>query len=434
MMRTNIVHAGADELTYEIREVLAVGREIEKAGIPVVWENIGDPIAKGYSVPDWIRDIIVAAVRDKNTSFGYSPTKGVERTRAFLAERCRKENGTSTTADDILFFNGIGDAISKVYTYLHKNARVIGPNPAYPTHSSAEGAHAGSRHLTYNLNPRRNWLPDIEDLRNKVTYNSSIAGILIINPDNPTGLVYPEKVLREIVAIAREHDLFVISDEIYANIVYGPEPMVPLGKMLGDVPGIVMRGLSKEIPWPGARCGWVEVYNRERDPAFSRYVKTLHDAKALEVCSTTLPQEVIPDIFGDPRYAEHLKRQADTIRDHASIAHEILGSIPGIMVSKPGGAFYLTVTFDDAVLRGDQTLVVENERARRLIEEKLPGIPPDRRFTYYLLAGKGICVVPLSGFNSDLPGFRVTLLERDTEKLRAHFKTIAGAIIEYLNS
>lgn len=433
-MRTNIVHAGAGELTYEIREIFEVGRELEKLGMPIVWENIGDPVAKGHPVPPWIREIIKKAVNEDNGSFAYSPTKGLLATREFLAKQANKENGTAITAEDILFFNGLGDAISKVYTYLNENARVIGPNPAYPTHSSAEGAHAGSRHITYTLNPKRNWLPDLEELRNKVKYNPNIAGILIINPDNPTGMVYPERVLREIVAIAKEFGLFVISDEIYARITYGPEKMVPIAKVLGDVPGIAMRGLSKEIPWPGSRCGWIEVYNKDKDPMFARYVKTLVDAKMLEVCSTTLPQRVIPEIFSDPRYTKHLEEQSREYAKRGEIAYAAFKKVSGIIAPKPAGAFYMTVVFEDGALRGNQTLSISNDRVKTAIEKKMGNIPFDRRFAYYLMASRGICVVPLSGFNSNYQGFRVTLLEADEKKLKERFETVARAIEEYLKS
>lgn len=433
-MRTNIVHAGADELTYEIREIFEVGRELEKLGMSIVWENIGDPVAKGHPVPQWIRDIINKTVSEDNTSFAYSPTKGLLATREFLAKQANKENGTNITAEDILFFNGLGDAISKVYTYLNKSARVIGPNPAYPTHSSAEGAHAGSRHITYTLNPKRGWLPDLEELRNKVKYNPNIAGILIINPDNPTGMVYPERVLREIVAIAKEFGLFIVCDEIYARITYGPEKMVPIAKVLGDVPGIAMRGLSKEIPWPGSRCGWIEVYNKDKDPMFARYVKTLVDAKMLEVCATTLPQRVIPEIFSDERYSKHLAEQSREYEERAEIAYSVFKKVSGILAPKPAAAFYMTVVFEDGVLHGNQTLPIANTRAKESIEKKMGDIPLDRRFAYYLMASRGICVVPLSGFNSSYHGFRITLLESDKKKLQERFETIAQAITEYLKS
>lgn len=433
-MRTNIVHPGADKLTYEIREIVEVGQKLQTLGVPIIWENIGDPVAKGENTASWIKEIIAETIASDDKSFAYSPTKGLLETREFLAKRRNAESGAQITPEDILFFNGLGDAISKVYTYLNPSARVIGPNPAYSTHSSAESAHSGSAHITYRLNPHRNWLPDLEELRNKVTYNPTIAGILIINPDNPTGMVYPERVLREIVAIAREHDLFIISDEIYGNIVYGDEKFVPLSHVCGDVPCIAMKGLSKEIPWPGARSGWIEFYNKERDPAFARYAKTLVDAKMLEVCSTTLPQKVLPKIFSDARYTAYLAERTEVYKQRAHIAYEIFSGVRGVTAPKPTGAFYMSVVFDDGVLNNTQKLRIDNPKAKHLIESMLTDVAPDKRFVYYLMASTGVCVVPLSGFNSDLYGFRVTLLEPDMEKFKKTFDTIASAIKTYLKS
>jgi len=433
-MRNNIVHSGADELTYEIRGIVAVAQQLEKMGVEMTWENIGDPIAKKHEVPLWIKEIVKEAVME-NETYGYSPTKGLLATREFIAEQRNKENGLpKLTPENILFFNGLGDAISIIYTYLNTGARVIGPSPAYPTHSSAEAAHAVTKHITYNLNPHRNWLPDLEELRNKVKFNPTISGILIINPDNPTGMVYPEKILKEIVSIAKEFDLFIICDETYANISYGQEKMVPLHKVISDVPAIIMRGLSKEIPWPGSRCGWIEVYNNDKDPVFARYTKTLVDAKMLEVCATTLPQQVLPKIFSDERYESHLKETAKKFNKKADIAYDIFRDTLGIISPKAEGAFYVSVVFDDGVLNNKQTLKIKNKQAKKLIEDLTQTVSLDKRFVYYLMSSTGICVVPLSGFNSNLLGFRMTLLEPNEEKFRQTTETISIAIKNYLKS
>lgn len=433
-MRTDIIHAGADELSYEIREIVAVGKEFEKRGVPIAWENIGDPVEKGARVPEWIKMAIRDTLSD-DSAFAYSPTKGLLETRQFISDLRRREAGVALDPEDILFFNGLGDAISIAYTYLNRAARVIGPNPAYPTHSSAEAAHAGAHHITYNLNPARNWLPDLEDIRNKVKYNPAVAGILVINPDNPTGMVYPRRVLEEIADIAREHDLFLISDEVYANISYGAERMVPLYEVIGkDIPAIIMRGLSKEVPWPGARCGWIEVYNKNRDPMFARYIKTLVDAKQLEVCSTTLPQKALPRILGDNRYAEHLKNLSAQYKKRAETAYHIFRSVQGIIAPKPEGAFYMSVVFEEGTLNGNQSLPAQTKEAEEYLISITKSISPDKRFVYHLMAHTGICVVPLSGFNSNLYGFRITLLEPDEKKFRDRMETIAEAIEEYLKS
>ena len=433
-MRTNIIYEGADQLTYEIRGIVEVAESLQKMGIVIEWENIGDPIAKGETVPQWIKEIFVSVSAGDDRAFAYSPTKGVSETREYLARTRSEEGGVHIGGDDILFFNGLGDAISNVYTYLNTHARVIGPDPAYPTHSSAEAAHAGSPHLSYNLNPKRNWLPDIEDLRNKVRYNPAIAGIIIINPDNPTGMVYPRAILEEIVGIAREYDLFIISDEIYARLAFGEAPFISLAEIIGECPGIALRGLSKEVPWPGSRCGWIEVYNREKDPIFSRYVRTLVDAKMLEVCSTTFPQMTIPKIFEDARYAEHIKSRVQKYAARAAYAFQVFQKVRGILAPKPAGAYYYSVVFEKDRLTAKQTLPVSRDTVREFIEAKVANVSLDKRFVLYLMASTGICVVPLSGFNSDLPGFRFTLLEPDEKKFKKRVNTIAKAIEAYLCS
>ena len=435
-MRTNLVHSGAEELSYEIREIVEFGMQVKALGVDIIWENIGDPVAKGEKIPAWIKELIAKALTDDKT-FAYSPTKGLLETRQFLSNYRKEAGDGALDPEDILFFNGLGDAVSKVYTNLNENARIIGPSPAYPTHSSAEAAHAGSYHLTYELNPKRNWLPDINDLRNKVKYNASIAGILIINPDNPTGMIYPKAVLKEMVAIAKEHDLFLISDEIYANIEYGSDAFVPLSRLLDGVPAIIMRGLSKEVPWPGARCGWIEVYNKDSDPVFARYIKSINDAKMLEVCSTTLPQKVLPDILSDNRYKEYLQSRRDAYSERADAAHAVLRKIGGVSVVKPSGAFYMTVTFDDASLSKTQTLAVSNPAVRDFVEKAVAPFGPyklDKRFAYYLMSAYGLCVVPLSGFNTHLQGFRMTLLEENPAVFKKTLDILAEAIPKYLAS
>ncbi len=432
-MRNNIVHIGADELTYEIREIIDIAEKIEKMGARITWENIGDPVAKGEKIPEWIKSIVKEAI-DDDSSFGYCPTKGVEKTREFISGLRNQFDGAHITKEDVIFFNGLGDAISKIYTYLNRSSRIVGPSPAYSTHSSAEAAHSGSEHITYNLDPKNNWLPDFDDLKNKIKDNPAISGILIINPDNPTGVVYDKKIMQKFADIAKEFDLFLICDEVYTNVWHNGVRPVRLSEVVGDVCGISMRGISKEFPWPGARCGWIEVYNKDKDVQFARYVKTIIDSKMLEVCSTTLPQKVIPKIMSDERYRKYHKKRNEEYGKRAAFLYNQLKDIKGIIVNKPSGAFYMTVVFEDEALNNKQTLKIENKKIQEFIENETNNVPLDKRFVYYLIASEGICVVPLSGFNCDLPGFRITLLETDEEKFKKISKTLAEKIKEYLKS
>lgn len=432
-MRLNIVHEGAGKLTYEIREIVAVAKRLQAAGVDIVWENIGDPIQKGESFPAWMKEIIAKLVME-DRSYAYSDTMGVPATRAFLADIVNKRGGCEITADDIVFFNGLGDAVAKVFGFLRREARVIGPSPAYSTLSSAEAAHSGYDHLTYTLDPNNGWLPDLDELEQKVKYNDSIAGILFINPDNPTGVVYTADILERIVDIARRNDLFVVSDETYAHIVYNGAKTIHLSEVIGEVPGLAMRSISKEYPWPGARCGWIEVFNKDKSACFSSYLNSLVSAKRLEVCSTTLPQLSIPKIVGDPRYPEHLKRRDAIFEKRAREAYDAMNGIPGVKVSLPQGAFYFSVFFEDGVLNDRQSIPVPNEKARALVEELVKGTAPDKRLVYYMLGATGICAVPLTGFCSHRHGFRVTLLENDDDKRRWIFRTLADSIRAYLAS
>jgi aspartate/methionine/tyrosine aminotransferase len=268
----------------------------------------------------------------------------------------------------------------------------------------------------------------------KVKYNPSISGILVINPDNPTGAVYPREVLLEIVSIAKEYDLFLVCDEIYINLTYNGKKSVPLADVINGVCGISMKGISKELPWPGARCGWIEVYNADKDPVFAKYIKSIVDDKMLEVCSTTLPQRVIPSIMGDARYPGHIAHRNAVYQKRSRIAFDLLKDIKGIVVNQTNGAFYMTVMFQENVLTPMQKLAVANAGAKEKVEQLVRDVALDKRFVYYLLGATGICVVPLTGFNCDLQGFRVTLLESDDAKFEWIFKTLREKITEYLQS
>lgn len=435
-MRQRLLSEGANELSYEIRGIVKKANQIQALGYTIFWENIGDPINKHYQLPDWIKDTVVELVRD-NATFGYCDSKGVLQTRQFLAELNNKRNGAQITAEDVLFFNGLGDAISKLYQYLVPTSRVIGPSPSYSTHSSAEASHANHHPITYNLDPNNNWYPDLDDLYLKIKYNPNIVGILLINPDNPTGVVYPLEILEEIVAMARTFDLFLVADEIYLNITYNGATSYALADVIEELPGIAMKGISKELPWPGARCGWMEFYNRRQSKEFDRYCSTLENAKMIEVCSTKLPQLAIPKLMGDPRYAEYRKGFNELIGNRSRIITELLQDIPAITFNPTYGAFYNTIIFQEGALKPGQRLAIEDERAEQLMNQWLaqePGMALDKRFVYYLLAAKGVCVVPISSFCSDLQGFRVTLLENDESILRETFSRIREAVIEFTQS
>jgi aspartate/methionine/tyrosine aminotransferase len=434
-MRQLLLRPGAEELTYEIRGIVKKARQVEALGYEMTWENIGDPIQKSNHVPDWMKEIIAELLKQDKT-YGYADSKGVLETRKFLAELTNKGGGAQITAEDILFFNGLGDAIAKLYQFLIPTARIIGPSPAYSTHSSAEAAHANTAPITYKLDPDNQWLPDMEDLYLKVKYNPAIVGILIINPDNPTGMVYPREVLEGFVKIADEFNLLLIADEIYQNITYNGITAVGLSEVIGSRPAISLKGISKEFSWPGARCGWMEFYNREGSIEFSKLCQTLENAKMIEVCSTILPQLAIPRIMSHPEYRAYRTRANTQIGKRSEWMAEILGDIPGIKFNPTQGAFYNTIVFDEALLHTNQKLPITDAKLQALLDTWLTdaAMPLDKRFVYYLLAAEQICVVPISSFCSDLRGFRVTLLEENEAVFKDTFRRLGKAIQQYLKS
>ncbi|MBW7997919.1 MAG: pyridoxal phosphate-dependent aminotransferase [Candidatus Glassbacteria bacterium] len=436
-MRRNIVHPQADELIYEIRGVVQSAKKMQAAGLDITWENIGDPVAKGERVPDWLIGHMQEVVSDYK-SWGYCPSAGMDETREFLTRMNNASGGVQVSPDDIFFYNGLADAVNKLYGYLDRDARVLAPSPCYPIHSSRERFHAGlnAEAVQYRMTPDSGWLPDLDEIRRKVKDNGNIAAIAIINPDNPTGAVWPEEAVRGVVEIAGEYGLFVIADEIYCRLTFNGRKSTLLSSVAGGVPAISLKGISKEYPWPGSRCGWMECYNTAGSPQFKRFVQCMFDAKMQEVCATTQPQMTIPRVMADRRYDGHLEERCRVYGQRSREFAEAFSGLDAVKAVRPDGAFYAPVAFDEGVLNERQSLEVENPEVRQILNEALQSrtSTPDKRLMLYLLAATGICVVPLSGFNTDVAGFRMTLLEQDDSKRAWTLKTLREKIEEYLVS
>jgi aspartate/methionine/tyrosine aminotransferase len=248
-------------------------------------------------------------------------------------------------------------------------------------------------------------------------------------------MVYPLETLKRIVEIAKEFKLFLVADEIYLNITYNGARAYSLAEIIGDVPGISMKGISKELPWPGSRCGWMEYYNRDKDQDFNKFCQAIDNAKMIEVCSTKLPQLAIPLILGDPRFKSYREQTNQNIGRRSKIIADILHTVPELTFNETFGAFYNTIIFRSGVLKPHQSMKIADPKMKTLVEGWVnQDIQLDKRFVYYLLGAKGVCVVPISSFSSDLQGFRVTLLEEDEQMLIKTFTSIRDGIVEYLKS
>jgi len=173
-MRFDISKSG-NGMTYEIRNIVGVANKLKEYGREIYWENIGDPVQKGEKIPEWMKDVLKDLL-SQDCSYAYSPTKGMDETREFLAELVNKRNGIRITKEDIIFFNGLGDAIARSYSAIRIDARVIMPEPTYSTHFLAEVLHASFPPNTYKMNPYNNWHPDMRELEQKVKHQRAIVG------------------------------------------------------------------------------------------------------------------------------------------------------------------------------------------------------------------------------------------------------------------
>lgn len=441
MADKNFVNKNTSLLVYGIREVVEVAHKIKALDpqLDLVWENIGDPVAKGWPVPPFLKQIIAEEVaRPDNRSFAYTHSRGNPETRAWAAALSKKLcPSTKLTADDILFTNGLGSAIAMVYQMLSRGGRILQPSPTYPTHASFESFSEGSAPIFYQLDPNNNWQPDIADIEEQIKTHPDVVGITVINPNNPTGVVYAKEFLEQIVALAEKYHLMIISDEIYFRMVFPGYKHVHMAELAhGRVPLVVMRGLSKDLPWPGGRCGWLEFHNTELSAGFKAYTEALKQRILLEVCAGALPQLVLPKVYDHPDFPAWNENYSKELKVVAEDIANTLRTVPELQVNTTQGAFYMVPTFKAEVLNNKQTLPIKNPAVKEYIEKLVatPNLPLDKRFTYYILAATGIVCVPASDFFSRHHGFRITTLERDPAKRKSTYALFTSAIRAYLDS
>lgn len=439
-MRNKIYNPKTEFLQYGIREVVELAQKLEEADpkFKFIGENIGDPVAKGWDVPEFVREILAKLICTDKRVFGYAHSRGMPEARQWVADCSRTYAPSSTlNREQVFFTNGLGAAISILYRTLKPGARIIQPHPGYPAHISNEKFAAGKPSIGYRSNPETGWAPDLEHLESQIKKHPEIVGILLINPNNPTGAVYSQSVLENIIRLAERYRLMLISDEVYFRMVFNGAKYVHLTELAaGRVPLIVMRGMSKDVPWPGGRCGWLEFHNIKLDKEFQLFFESIKKPLMLEVCAAVLPQAAAPIIYSDPRYAKWLRRYTSELEQISNDIAAILGSVPGIKTGPIQGAFYMMVLFEDGVLNRRQCLPVANKRALGIIRQAVGStkVPLDKRFAYYTLASTGVCVVPASDFSSPFPGFRVTTLSRDPELRKKSYGMLAQAIRAYLAS
>ncbi|MEK7672731.1 MAG: pyridoxal phosphate-dependent aminotransferase [Patescibacteria group bacterium] len=440
-MRNKLANPNLGLLRYGIREIVDVAQKLGEldSNFKFVSENIGDPIPKGWPVPPFLKDLIIEEVQKPGDKvFGYSHSRGLPETRKWVVEYAKKFSPSSNLDYEyIVFASGLGAAISAMYHMLPEGARVIQPTPSYPTHASMESFAAKAEPITYKLDPDNGWQPDLADLESQIQKYPEVTAILIINPNNPTGAVYSQETLEKIVDLAEKYKLMLISDEVYFRMAFNGYTCAQITEIAANrVPLVVMRGLSKDVPWPGGRCGWLEFHNVELDEDYRAYAEAVKKRILMEVCSVSLPQFILSKIYDHPDFPAWNKQYNEELEKNGNYIADILSKTKGLKVNRTNGAFYMMPLFEEGVLNDKQTLPITNPEAQKYIEEQVakPNFPLDKRFTYYLLASTGICVVPASGFFSPYNGFRLTTLDRDDARRKDTYTRLSKAIEDYIKS
>lgn len=440
-MRTPLANSKIDYLRYGIREIVDVAQKLGELDKNFVFigENIGDPIPKGWPVPPFLKKAIIDEVNKPGDKvFGYAHSRGLPEARKWVVDYAKRFSPSATLDYEyVLFVSGLGAGISALYHMLPAGARIIQPTPSYPTHASMESFSANAEPITYKLDPDNDWQPDLKDLEDQIKKHPDVAAILVINPNNPTGAVYSAETIEQMVTIAEKYQLFIISDEVYFRMVYNGKTFAQITEIAqGRVPVIVMRGVSKDVPWPGGRCGWLEFHGVELDADYRSYAEAVKKRVLMEVCSVSLPQYILANIYDHPDFEKWNQEYNAELEKNGNYIADVLGKTKGMKVNRTDGAFYMMPLFEEGVLNNKQTLPIANEAARKFIEGEVnkPGFPLDKRFTYYLLASTGICVVPASGFFSPYSGFRLTTLDRDDERRKKNYATLSKAIEDYIAS
>jgi alanine-synthesizing transaminase len=314
---------------YAIRNIVAEARKVEAAGRPVRYLNIGDPITFGFKTPPHMIEAVERAMRDGHN--GYAPSVGILPAReAVAAELSRR--GMPVTADRVVITSGTSEGIELTLTALAEPGdEVLIPTPTYPLYTAVL-AKIGAKAVFYRKDPANGWLPDVGEIERQVT--PATRALVVIDPNNPTGAVYPPDVRRELVALADEHNIPLLADEVYADLAFDG-PVEAIAAIDPDAPVITFSSLSKAYLAPGWRSGWLAVGRTERLDEVLAAIKKLADGR---LCSTAPMEYAIVAALDGDRSHQQVFRAA--LRERSDLTVERLNAIEGISVVPPAAAFY----------------------------------------------------------------------------------------------
>lgn len=331
-----------NNVSYDVRgPVLEEAERMQEEGIRILKLNTGNPAPFGFDAPNEIvRDMIVN-VRD---SEGYSDSKGIFSARKAIEQYCQLKKFPNVTINDIYTGNGVSELITMCMQGLLNNGdEVLVPMPDYPLWTASVSL-AGGTPVHYICDEQAEWYPDIDDIKSKITSNTK--AIVIINPNNPTGALYPKELLLEIVEVARQNDLIIYSDEIYDRLVMDGLVHVPIATLAPDLFVVTLNGLSKSHRVAGFRCGWM-VLSGDKSRV-KGYIEGLNMLASMRLCSNVLSQQIIQTALGGYQSVDDLLLPGGRIYEQREFIYNAINDIPGLSAVKPKAAFYIFPKIDTA--------------------------------------------------------------------------------------
>ncbi|WLD57270.1 pyridoxal phosphate-dependent aminotransferase [Salinispirillum sp. LH 10-3-1] len=325
---------------YDIRgPVLQEAKRLEEEGHRILKLNIGNPTPFGFNAPD---EIITDVIRNLPSAEGYSDSKGIYSARKAVMQYYQQKRVTNVDVEDVILGNGVSELIvMTTQAILNDGDQVLVPAPDYPLWTGAVTL-AGGKAVHYMCDEAQDWYPDLDDMRAKITDRTK--AIVVINPNNPTGSVYPKEILEGILQIAREHQLIVLADEIYDKITYDDAVHYSMAALADDVLTITYNGLSKVYRLAGFRSGWIMVSgpkHHARD-----LLEGLNMLASMRLCANVPAQHAIQTSLGGYQSIYDLTKPGGRMLEQRNLAWELLNSIPGISCVKPKGALYLFPRID----------------------------------------------------------------------------------------
>lgn len=352
-----------DNVCYDIRgPVMDEANRMIAEGVNVLKLNIGNPAPHGFHAPDEVIKDMAYNLRDTE---GYSDSKGLFSARKAIMQYCQLKHIPNVGIDDIYTGNGVSELITmSMQGLLNPGDEILVPMPDYPLWTASVTL-AGGTAVHYLCDEQADWYPDIDDMRSKITPNTK--GIVVINPNNPTGALYPRAVLEEIVQLARENDLILFADEIYDRLVMDGEEHVALASLAPDLLTISFNGLSKSHRVAGYRIGWMCLCGDKSNA--KGYIEGLNLLSSMRLCSNVPAQSIVQTSLGGTQSSDELLLPGGRIYEQREFIYNALKDIPGVSVVKPKAAFYIfpKLDFEKFHITDDEQFALDLLRRKKIL-------------------------------------------------------------------